>query len=88
MVTVEMCRGIDQPCAVQDNDVSQSTCHPVAIPEVITPQHADESREDEAHEEREPWVKSLLESNGHIFSKVIEVQFLACLNDVFVLLQK
>jgi len=78
----EMSSTIDQPGEVQHNHIAKSTSNPEASPEALSPVEREESWEDEAHEQGEPWVKFLLEHDDGIVVEVVEVYFLARLSDL------
>jgi hypothetical protein len=76
------------PRDVEDPTVSQGTRDPVSVPEVIAPQGADETREDEAHKELNPGVALALEDNHGVLSEVLVVELLAGSDHGGVLLDK
>ena len=88
VITVEMSGGVYQPGEVQHADVSQRAGGPVAVPEVVAPQHAHEAGEHEAHEEVEPGVELHLESHHRIGEEVVVVEGLASRDHVLVLLRQ
>ena len=50
--------GLIIPREMKNHYITKTACNPVAVPEVVTPQHAYKAGEDEAHEKREPRICS------------------------------
>jgi hypothetical protein len=88
VVTVHVRRRVHQPGEVQHRDVAQRAGHPVAVPEVVTPQGANEAGEDKAHKQREPGVRLLLEHHERIGGQILKIQLLSSLDNVLVLLDE
>ena len=51
-----MSRRVYAPCEVEHDDVSEAAGYPVSVPEVVSPQSANEAGEDKAHKQSEPRV--------------------------------
>ena len=81
VVAEEVSRGVHTPRGMENKHIAEGTGHPVAVPEVISPERADEAGEHEAHEEGEPRIVLLLEHNCGILQKIIKVQLLPGLED-------
>ena len=46
------------PCEVKNHDIAKTAGYPVAVPEIVAPQHAYEAGENEAHKKSEPRICS------------------------------
>mmetsp|Transcript_11242 Transcript_11242/g.14850 ORF Transcript_11242/g.14850 Transcript_11242/m.14850 type:complete len:257 (-) Transcript_11242:70-840(-) len=89
MVTVQVSRGVDQPCKVQDDDISQSSCHKEGIPKFFPPCiRGNLSRHHKAHVQGEPRIGFLLKHDQRIFLQITKVQFTSSLHNILVLLHK
>ncbi len=86
VVSEQVGGGVHQPGVVPHKDAAQGSGHPVAAPEVLSPEHTGDGGEHEAHEQREPGVQRSLEGHHGVVLQVREVELSACFTDIFVLL--
>mmetsp|Transcript_27758 Transcript_27758/g.36385 ORF Transcript_27758/g.36385 Transcript_27758/m.36385 type:complete len:93 (+) Transcript_27758:352-630(+) len=67
VVSIQVSCTVHEPCEMEHNDVSESTCNPESYPEIFAPRLSYKSWEYEAHEKRKPRIQFFLEHYSPIF---------------------
>ena len=87
VVTVQMCRRVDQPSKVKDDAIPKGTGNKEGIPEILPPKVGSNLRwEDIADVKSEPGVQLSLEDNTPILQEITEIHFSSSLDYIGMLL--